>query len=113
MKTGLMVSVTRAPFAEMISEHTIISLPSSLVRNLDNPTAVMTFGMMVRLQDELGSHGTRRYMAERINIDVQVSYGYLRAGYPTQGPTVSSRESNEPRPSQSDRFMGLVPRAWP
>ena len=80
-----------APFAEMISEHAIISLPSSLIRTLDNPTAVMTFwNDVVRLQDELGSHSTRRYMAERINIDVQVSYGYLHAGYPTQGPTVSA-----------------------
>ena len=70
-----------------------MSLPSNLIRRLANPTEVMTlWNDVVRLQDELGTHGARRHMAERINIDVQVSAGYLHAGYPTQGPVVAAPE---------------------
>ncbi|MEE2786674.1 MAG: M60 family metallopeptidase, partial [Myxococcota bacterium] len=82
-----------APYAELVSEHVAISLPSAYIRDLDNPTALMTmWNDVVRLQDELGTHGDRRAMPERINIDAQVSYGYLHAGYPTQGPFVSGPE---------------------
>ena len=82
-----------APYAELVSEHLAMSLPSNLIRRLANPTEVMTlWNDVVRLQDELGTHGARRHMAERINIDVQVSAGYLHAGYPTQGPVVAAPE---------------------
>ncbi|MBV70970.1 MAG: hypothetical protein CMH52_06420 [Myxococcales bacterium] len=82
-----------APYAELVSERLTISLPSHLVRTLENPSEVMIFwNDVVRFQDELGGHAERRYMAERINIDVQVSAGYLHAGYPTQGPLVSAKE---------------------
>jgi len=75
------------PYAELVSERVAISLPSHLIRELDDPTAIMNFwNEVVRLQDELGTHAERRYMAERINIDVQISIGLLHSGYPTQGP---------------------------
>jgi MYXO-CTERM domain-containing protein len=82
-----------APFAEFESPRLAISLPSSMIRDLENPTALMTFwDEVVALQDALGTHAALRTNAERINIDVQVSVGYLHAGYPTQGPTVSGPE---------------------
>ena len=54
----------------MVSEH-CDDLPSNLIRRLANPTEVMTLERVVRLQDELGTHGART--GERINIDVQVT----------------------------------------
>ena len=64
---------------------------------------------VVRLQDELGTHGARRHMAAH-QYDVQVSVGYLHAGYPTQGPLVAARTGGYGT-SAADRILGLVPRA--
>ena len=63
---------------------------------------------VVRLQDELGTHGDRRAMPERINIDAQVSYGYLHAGYPTQGPFVSGPELSRLDTPSTVWLLGLV-----
>ncbi len=82
-----------APYAELVSSRVAISLPSELVRGLEDPAAVMSFwDEVVRLQDELAGHAALRHMAERINIDVQISLGYLHSGYPTQGPLVAAPE---------------------
>ena len=80
-----------APFAELESEHCTISLPSSMVDTVDDMEAVMThWNQVVELQDALANHGALRTMAERINVDVQISVGLLHAGYPTQGPDWAS-----------------------
>ncbi len=80
-----------APYAELESEHCTISLPSSMVDAVDGMTAVMEhWDDVVRFQDELANHGDLRAMAERINVDVQISVGLLHAGYPTQGPDWAS-----------------------
>jgi len=82
-----------APFAELTSEHLSISLPSSFVDTVDEMTAVMEhWDDVVFLQDSLAGHGYLRTMAERINVDVQISVGWLHAGYPTQGPTAAGGE---------------------
>ena len=62
-----------APFAEMVSEHTIISCRKFSAHIGQSHRRDDFWNDVVRLQDELGSHGTRRYMAERINIDVLVT----------------------------------------
>ena len=66
-----------------------MSLPSNLIRELANPTEVMTlWNDVVRLQDELGTHGARRHMAERINIDVQVSVDICMRAIPRKDPSL-------------------------
>ena len=80
-----------APYAELESEHCTISVSSSLVDTVDNMEAVMThWDDVVTHQDTLANHGHLRSMAERMNIDVQISAGLLHAGYPTQGPDWAS-----------------------
>ena len=80
-----------APFAELESEHCTISLPSAMVDTVDDMEAVMThWDSVVTHQDALANHGHLRAMAERINVDVQISVGLLHAGYPTQGPDWAS-----------------------
>ncbi len=82
-----------APYAEFVSGHLSFSLPSSMIRELDGAEAVAAFwDEVVALQDSLGMLGDMRTNAERINIDVQVSWGYLHAGYPTQGPLAAGPE---------------------
>jgi Ca2+-binding RTX toxin-like protein len=82
-----------APYAELSAGNVVLSVPSSLIRTLSNPTALMTYWKKVMdAQDDLGNNAVTRTRAERINIDAQVAYGYLHAGYPTQGPPMSAPE---------------------
>jgi hypothetical protein len=76
-----------APYAELVSEHLALSVPSSMIRKLDNPEALARYwDEFVAWQDWVG--GTEKYRTgpDRINFDVQISAGYLHAGYPIQGP---------------------------
>ncbi|MEO1523949.1 MAG: M60 family metallopeptidase [Planctomycetota bacterium] len=76
------------PFAELVSSGVSVSLPSDQIRQLDNPTALMTlWDDIVAFQDWIGGFETTRTGPDRFNIDVQISVGYLHAGYPIQGPT--------------------------
>jgi hypothetical protein len=82
-----------APYAEFVSDHLSLSLPASMIRELDDAEAVAAFwDEVVAIQDALGMVEDLRTNAERINIDVQVSWGYLHAGYPVQGPLVAGPE---------------------
>ncbi len=80
-----------APFAELVSDHLAISFPSQYVRTVDDMEAVMQYwDNIVAVQDYVGALESFRTNPERINIDVQISVGWLHAGYPTQGPTEAS-----------------------
>ncbi len=81
------------PYAELQSPRLSISLPSAMIRELADPEALMAlWDAVVEAQDGIGHHAALRTNGERINIDVQVAYGYLHAGYPTQGPLVAGPE---------------------
>lgn len=76
-----------APYAELVSNHVALSVPSSMIRQLDNPEELVKYwDDFVAIQDWVG--GTEQYRTgpDRINFDVQISVGYLHAGYPIQGP---------------------------
>lgn len=75
-----------APYAELASENLVISLRSDVIRSLDNPHELMTFwnGIVVA-QDDLARRPIPRVYAERIDLDVQISAGFLHAGYPIAG----------------------------
>ena len=80
-------------YAELISDGVAISVPSSWIRTLDNPTALMTWwNDVVQFMDWVGSVEDLRTGPERFNVDVQISVGYLHAGYPIQGPTWASED---------------------
>jgi hypothetical protein len=82
-----------APWAVLRSGNLDISLPSEHVRALSNPTALMTFWKeAVDAQDDLAGITQRRTRPEGISIDVQVGFGYLHSGYPTQGPYEAAPE---------------------
>ncbi|MEM9367469.1 MAG: M60 family metallopeptidase [Planctomycetota bacterium] len=74
-----------APVAELACDQLIITLPSHYVCSLSDPTSLMEYWRdVVKAQDQLADFNPRT-RPERINIDVQVSHGYLHAGYPIQG----------------------------
>ena len=78
-------------YTEFVSDNLAFSVPSSWIRTLDNPTALMTYwNDAVAKQDWVSGHEDLRTGPERINVDVQISVGLLHAGYPIQGPTWAS-----------------------
>jgi hypothetical protein len=72
-----------APWAEIESSKIILTVPSSVVRGLDNPDDLMHY--WDRVSDacaDLAGITRERKSPERYVADVQISAGYMHAGYP-------------------------------
>jgi hypothetical protein len=72
-----------APWAELQTSKVILTLPSKDVRKLDDPKGLMDF--WDRIMDcyaELLGLSPQRRRIERFVSDVQISAGYMHAGYP-------------------------------
>lgn len=71
-----------APWAEIKGNHMILSVPSSAVRELDNPNEVAEFwDEVVRSHCELAGIAVPP-RPERFVADEQISAGYMHSGYP-------------------------------
>ncbi len=70
------------PWAELVGKLVILSVPSSAVRDLDDPEALMAYW------DEVMEHcyafyaAPKRNRPERYCVDRQISAGYMHSGYP-------------------------------
>ena len=72
-----------APWAELEGRNLILTVPSSVVRDLNDPEAAMAFWDEVLDADAgLASMPRQRQRPERICTDVQISAGYMHSGYP-------------------------------
>lgn len=71
------------PWAELAMPSVIITVPSSAIRTLDDPTEICTTWQKV-LDDaaDFGSIPRKRPSPERYVPDVQISAGYMHSGYP-------------------------------
>ena len=72
-----------APWAELESRKVILTLPSKVIRTLEDPEELMKF--WDRIMDgyaELLGRDTERRRVERFVSDVQISAGYMHSGYP-------------------------------
>jgi hypothetical protein len=73
----------RAPWAELASDKIILTVPAGVVRDLNDPAAVMTFWNAVAdASADLAARPRERERPERFVADVQISAGYMHAGYP-------------------------------
>jgi len=83
-----------APWAELESGKIILTVPSGLIRKLDDPAALLAFWEKVADTDAkltaINPQG-RRY-AERFSADVQLCAGWMHAGYPIMIPSVTAKE---------------------
>jgi hypothetical protein len=72
-----------APWAELQTEKVVLTLPAEVIRDLDDPQALMTFwdDIMDQYLQLLGLPPDRRRV-ERFVSDVQISAGYMHSGYP-------------------------------
>ncbi|XP_069621612.1 TRPM8 channel-associated factor homolog [Ranitomeya imitator] len=72
-----------APWAELIADNIILSVPSDVVRSLDDPEALMSqWDSMMKGVSELAMSPEKFPRPERIVSDVQISAGSMHAGYP-------------------------------
>jgi hypothetical protein len=77
-----------APWAELENDSFIMAVPSSSIRDLDDPQALMEY-WRDRLDDAawLGGEPQVRNRAERFVLDVDISAGYGHSGYPLMAYT--------------------------
>lgn len=72
-----------APWGELASDRVIITLPSSSLRELDDPKPVLEFWDAVADGfADLSGRPKERHRRERYVPDVQISAGYMHSGYP-------------------------------
>jgi len=71
-----------APWTELEGKYVILSVPSSVVRDLDNPTALMKHWDQIMLAIYHLYHAPIRNRPERYCVDRQISAGYMHSGYP-------------------------------
>lgn len=72
-----------APWAELESSKIIVTVPSETIRDLDDPAALMkVWDAIADACAELVGRPLERERPERYVADVQISAGYMHAGYP-------------------------------
>lgn len=77
-----------APWAELASDRIILAIPSSFIRDLDDPDKVMqVWDEIIEKSAELcGGVDRELYRAERIVFERQTSAGYMHSSYPVAAP---------------------------
>lgn len=72
-----------APWAELATSKVILSVPSEHVRTLEDPAALMAFwDRIMDAMADLAGLDHARPRPERYVADMQISAGYMHAGYP-------------------------------
>jgi hypothetical protein len=72
-----------APWAELATDRVIVSVPSGVVRSLDNPEEVLdVWDKILDACADLAARPVQRERPERYVADEQISAGYMHAGYP-------------------------------
>jgi len=80
-----------APWAELGNSKMILTVPSDLIRSLDDPEALMEFWDDVRDQYATLSAKPLKARPERMVVDINISNGYMHAGYPIMMQTFGER----------------------
>jgi hypothetical protein len=72
-----------APWAELATDRVIVSVPSSVIRSLENPEEVLeVWNKVLDACAELATRPIQRERPERYVADEQISAGYMHSGYP-------------------------------
>ncbi len=81
-----------APRAELAGSKVILTVPSEEIRELDDPQRLMAlWDRVADLQADLAAYPTRdRERPLRYCADVQISAGWMHAGYPMMVPTATA-----------------------
>ena len=73
----------KAPWAELVTDKIALTVPSERVRDLDDPTELLQFwNSLADSAADLAAQSRDRKRAERYVADLEISAGYMHAGYP-------------------------------
>ena len=81
-----------APWAELATDGIILTVPSSAVRDLDDPAPLLDFWQEVMDASARLAGLEGRPRAERFVLDRQISAGWMHSGYPIMGHLESTRD---------------------
>ena len=84
---------TPSPWAELESDKIILTVPSDVVRELDDPQALLVLWDRIADQDaRLTGLPPERQSPERFCADVQLCAGWMHAGYPIMVPVSTAKD---------------------
>ncbi|XP_053569197.1 TRPM8 channel-associated factor homolog [Bombina bombina] len=78
-----MIHHSTSPWAELITENIILTVPTDSIRSLEDPNPVLSLWNKIMIAIADLSATPRKYLRpERFVADVQISAGWMHAGYP-------------------------------
>ncbi|XP_073475341.1 TRPM8 channel-associated factor homolog [Aquarana catesbeiana] len=98
-----------APWAELIAENIILTVPSDAIRSLEDPQTLMSLWdeIMAAVAD-LAAIPKKFPRPERIVADVQISAGWMHAGYPIMCHLQSAKEITNAEHIKKTGLWGLI-----
>ncbi|XP_030394135.1 TRPM8 channel-associated factor 2-like isoform X2 [Gopherus evgoodei] len=82
-----------APWAELATENIILTVSADSIRHIENPEPLLTLWDQIMMAiAELAAAPAKFPRPERIVTDVQISAGWMHAGYPIMGHLDSVKE---------------------
>ncbi|XP_024660658.1 TRPM8 channel-associated factor homolog [Maylandia zebra] len=89
----LMLRTAPSPWAELEFENIILTIPADVVRDLERPDELAAlWDEMMRAIADLAAKPHKFPRKERFVADVQISHGWMHAGYPIMAHKVSAAE---------------------
>ncbi|NWV33117.1 TCAF2 factor, partial [Grantiella picta] len=98
-----------APWAELAVENLILTVPSDSIRHMENPGPLLTLwnDIMVAIS-KLAAVPAKFPRPERIVTDVQISCGWMHAGYPIMGHLDSVKEMLDVKHMKTTGLWGPI-----
>ncbi|XP_055052020.2 TRPM8 channel-associated factor homolog [Misgurnus anguillicaudatus] len=98
-----------APWAELEFENLIITLHSDVIRKLDHPDEVAKhWDAIMRGIADLAAIPHKFPRKERFVADVQISVGFMHAGYPIMIQSGTAKELINPEGARKNGMWGLI-----
>ncbi|XP_030633516.1 TRPM8 channel-associated factor homolog [Chanos chanos] len=98
-----------APWAELEFENIILTMESEVIRHLDRPDEVAAlWDDIMRGIADLAAKPAKFHRKERFVADVQISHGFMHAGYPVMMHSSSARALVDPGKARKTGLWGAI-----
>ncbi|NXG98464.1 TCAF2 factor, partial [Loxia leucoptera] len=98
-----------APWAELAVENLILTVPSDSIRHMESPRPLLTLWDQIMVAiSRLAAVPAKFPRPERIVTDVQISCGWMHAGYPIMGHLDSVKEMLDVEHMQTTGLWGPI-----
>uniref|UniRef100_A0A7M4FZD2 TRPM8 channel-associated factor homolog n=1 Tax=Crocodylus porosus TaxID=8502 RepID=A0A7M4FZD2_CROPO len=98
-----------APWAELAVDNVILTVPADSVRQIQNPETLLSiWDLSMKAVAELAAIPATFPRPERIVADVQISAGWMHAGYPVMVHLESVTDMTDVQSMKTKGFWGLI-----